>query len=253
MLRAITVCSLLLFLVAFPVLAEKIVEPAPPASITTAEIQQQVSIIVKRENEALKVEILANQDENFKTFDDRITAMLTNFLKKLIIGLLGGMTVVLVGYAWLMNYAMRKYTPTFQRNVLKSKLKKLEDSGKMVSEQQKRESDSGQQKVAARDIYPQSQTNPFYEPLYKAKPDQKLVVAPAAPAAVSAGEEGGAPGFVKVKRRYVMWALVVLLVLAAIGAGIYLFSSQLGISSLWGGANNSVNVTMQDVVMQGGG
>jgi hypothetical protein len=99
--------------------------------------QQQISVqqfvlAVQKQNDQLRKDLMANQDENFKTFDGRMTAMLSGFLRKLVIGLLGGMMVVMLGYAALVNYITNKFTPTFQRNLFRQKMNSAINSGRVV-------------------------------------------------------------------------------------------------------------------------
>jgi hypothetical protein len=115
----------LLFVVPMVLAAEA---PSPQQQVSL----QQFTLVVQKQNDQLKKDIVANQDENFKTFDARVNAMLSGFLRKLIVGLLGGMTVILVGYAAIISYVSNKFTPAFQRNLFRQKVGSAVSQGKMM-------------------------------------------------------------------------------------------------------------------------
>jgi hypothetical protein len=125
--KRVTVLALILLLLLPCVLA------AEPALTAAQQISvQQFILVVQKQNEQLKKDIIANEDENMKQFDARMVGMLAGFLRKLVVGLLGGMMVVLIGYAAIINYITNKFTPTAQRNLFRNKMAAAIGQGRVI-------------------------------------------------------------------------------------------------------------------------
>lgn len=132
MLRNYAIISILCLMLFMPVVLAADVVP-PPNPQQQVNVQQFV-LAVQKQNDQMKKDIIANEDENMKQFDARMVGMLSGFLRKLVIGLLGGMMVVLVGYAAIVSYVSNKFTPAFQRNLFRNKMGAAIQGGKILSQ-----------------------------------------------------------------------------------------------------------------------
>jgi hypothetical protein len=98
------------------------------------KVTQQQENVINREVAKAKTEINKNMDDNYRVLDKNLTNRLKTSITRLIIGMTAGMTVVLIGYAWLISYITRKYTSIYTREMLKKKYAESIRSGKMVAE-----------------------------------------------------------------------------------------------------------------------
>lgn len=96
------------------------------------KVNQQMEVQLNRQIGGIATKLNANMDANYKNLDERMFNILKLNTRKLIVGLVGGMTVVLIGYGWLVSYITRTYTPLYQRNLLRKKYEHQLKDGKMV-------------------------------------------------------------------------------------------------------------------------
>lgn len=146
--------------------------PTPQQSqqqaVQTQLAVQQFTVVVQKENKVLADNINSNMDNNFKTIDTRLNDMLKTFLRKLILGTLGGMAVLCVGYAWLVNKITRKYTTTYQKNLWKTKVTKGVKQGNFQVEKTEQPKPEAKMTMnSPTQLYPESINNPFYQPLHR--------------------------------------------------------------------------------------
>lgn len=100
--------------------------PSPPVdSVPVQQIADVLHTVVSEQTKNTVEDINKHIDENFGQLDKRLMDNNRTLITKLIFALLGGMTVVLVGYAYLVNRVSKQYDINFYEKMIESKVDAL--------------------------------------------------------------------------------------------------------------------------------
>lgn len=99
--------------------------PLPGSIVQPQQIADVVHKVMSEQKKDTIEDINKHMDENFAQLDARIMSNNKILFRKAIFAILGGMTVVLIGYAYLVNRVSKKYDLNFYEKLIENKINSL--------------------------------------------------------------------------------------------------------------------------------
>jgi len=103
--------------------------PVVLAQTPSQDLADMIHRALQTTTKDIAEDVNRNMDENFGQLDQRIMENQKGIFRKAIFSLLGGMTVVIFGYAFVVNRVTRRYDFNFYEKMIDSKLSKLQQLG----------------------------------------------------------------------------------------------------------------------------
>ena len=96
-----------------------------PSAVSGQQVADLVHQVMQEQKKEIVKDINSHMDENFGQLDKRILDNNKLLFRKAIFAILGGMTVILIGYAYLVNRVTKQYDMSFYEKLIESKMKML--------------------------------------------------------------------------------------------------------------------------------
>lgn len=88
-------------------------------------IEDAIQKIMQTSSKDISEDINRNIDENFGQLDERLVSKTKTNFNRAVIAVIGGLSIVMFGYAWINNRITKRYDLTFYEKMIDSKLDKI--------------------------------------------------------------------------------------------------------------------------------